>query len=216
MIAETEAASEAAAPEDDAAEERVASGGGGRVLRVVALIGLGLTIALYVAGFRWTFPFMPWPSVLGVVTGFAVIWLAAAVAVELVHRHHRAATRHGLRLGKAGALTGARYGGQGWRAAHGSATRRWGSRFGDAEDFPAAELDDDGAPALAEREDGRRGPPWPTVTPAAPIRETEIRWTQQHRRLRRRQGGPRRGAPRPCGGPWRQPSPGSSPRCTRR
>lgn len=158
MIAETEAASEAAAPEDDAAEERVASGGGGRVLRVVALIGLGLTIALYVAGFRWTFPFMPWPSVLGVVTGFAVIWLAAAVAVELVHRHHRAATRHGLRLGKAGALTGARYGGQGWRAAHGSATRRWGSRFGDAEDFPAAELDDDGAPALAERERQAQAP----------------------------------------------------------
>jgi hypothetical protein len=156
VTAGTEAAAEPTVPEDDAVEERAASGGGGRVLRLVALIGLGLTIALYVAGFRWRFPFVPWPSVLGVVTGFAAIWLAAAVAVELVHRHHRAAARHGLRLGRVGALTGARYGGQGWRAAHGWATRRWGSRFGDAEDFPAAELDD--APALAGREDGWRAP----------------------------------------------------------
>jgi hypothetical protein len=112
-----------------------------RTLRVVAVIGLVLTVALYVRGLRWSAPLVP--PVLAGVTGFLVIWLAATAAVELVHRHHHAAAAHGLRLGRAGAMAGARHGGRWWRAAVTRARDRWDDRF------PAAGVIETGPAAAA-------------------------------------------------------------------
>jgi hypothetical protein len=71
-------------------------------LRAVAVIGLVLTVALYWwGGLRWVMPVGP--SWIGTVAGFLVIWLGAAAAVELLHRHRRHIARHSAQLGRAGA-----------------------------------------------------------------------------------------------------------------
>ena len=141
----------------EAMYERPESGLTPRVLGAVALIGLVLTAVLYWRGFRWSAPLVP--SVLSGLTGFLVIWLAAAVAVELVHRHHRVMARHGLRLGRNGMLAGARYGGQGWRAVTATAARRWAARAGEPPDGVAV-LSPAPAEAIAEA-------PLPEAAPAA-------------------------------------------------
>jgi hypothetical protein len=118
---------DAEAPED--AYERPVVGLTPRVLGAVALTGLVLTAVLYWRGFRWSAPLVP--SMLSGLTGFLAIWLAAAVAVDLLHRHHRVMARHGLRAGRAGMLAGARYGGMGWRVVTATAAQRWAARTGE-------------------------------------------------------------------------------------
>ena len=125
------------------------SGASRAVLLLGVTIGTALVVLALWQGARPQLPGMP--AILGVAAGVLLMWLIvmalATVAAHLVRLHHRDVTALARRHGKRAALAGAGAAGRRYRAAYGAASGwaagRWGRRFGDDEDFPAAELDDD-------------------------------------------------------------------------
>jgi hypothetical protein len=115
----------------------------------VGLLGLAVTIAGYLyAGIRWALPGLP--SWAGVIAGFMLIWLAASLAVEVLHRNRRHIARHAARGITTGYSAARARGAPLWQQAAQWAGQRWRSRSSDGDGDGEQTSTEPGAPASGD------------------------------------------------------------------